>query len=550
MFCADGKSVPDDDVALIPELSSLATITEAELRKIIMSSNSKSCHLDPLPTSLLKECLDCLIPTLTRIVNLSIASHSFPLNLKSATVVPLLKKPSLDSNDLKNYRPVSNLPYISKIIEKCVVKQLNTHLSENALHPPLQSAYRQHHSTETAIVKVVNDVLCAMDSKKCVLLVMLDLSAAFDTVDHEVLFHRLNHSFGITGSALKWLQSYFSDRSQCVNINGTSSSPKPLGCGLPQGSVIGPFDFPPYIAPVFAIAKKHGISIHMYADDTQLYFEFDVREEHAARLKMEACILEIRHWMSNNFLKLNEAKTEYMVIGSQHLASQLQTVSEITIGDAVIPAASSAKNIGAVIDKRLSMVQQISNVCRSCYIQLRDISQIRPYITQDYAAILVHSLVVSKLDGMNSILCGIPEYLIQRLQLVQNNAARLVTCTKKHDSIRHHLLHLHWLPVQYRIKYKILLLTYKSIHGQGPSYIRDMLHPYVPCRTLRSSEQNLLIEPHMRLKTIGDRAFSASAPRLWNKLPESLRSCAALDTFKGLLKTHLFKEAVKSQYFD
>jgi hypothetical protein len=265
---------------------------------------------------------------------------------------------------------------------------------------------------------------------------------------------------------------------------------------------------------------------------------------------MEACILEIRHWMSNNFLKLNEAKTEYMVIGSQHLASQLQTVLEITIGDAVIPATSSAKNIGAVIDKRLSMVQQISNVCRSCYIQLRDISQIRPYITQDYAATLVHSLVVSKLDGMNSILCGIPEYLIQRLQLVQNNAARLVTCTKKHDSIRHHLLHLHWLPVQYRIKYKILLLTYKSIHGQGPSYIRDMLHPYVPCRTLRSSEQNLLIEPHMRLKTIGDRAFSASAPRLWNKLPESLRSCAALDTFKGLLKTHLFKEAVKSQFFD
>ena len=319
---------------------------------------------------------------------------------------------------------------------------------------------------------------------------------------------------------------------------------------MPQGSVLGPFDFPPYMIIVFNIAQKHGVSIHMYADDTQLYFSFSPSDSAAAISKMEKCIAEIREWMDCNYLKLNDSKTEFMVIGPRHLVAQVPSPITIVIGDATVPAVPSARNIGAVIDDRLSMAGQVSSICRSCYIQLRDINQIRPYITQECAATLVHSLVTSKLDSLNSLLYGVPDYLIKRLQLVQNNAARIVTLTKKHDTVRPLLLQLHWLPVHFRITYKILLLAYKALHGQAPIYISEMLKPYVPSRVLRSSAHSLLVEPQMRLKTVGDRAYSACAPKLWNCLPENIRSTDTVESFKRLLKTYLFSQAIKSGFFD
>ena len=156
-------------------------ITEEQLKKAIMEGNSKSCHLDPIPTKLLKQVLGAVLPVLTKIVNSSL-QFNFPNPLKSATVVSLLKKPTLDKEELDNYRPVSNLSYISKLIEKIAVEQLKQHMTMNSLHESCQSAYRACHSTETALLKITNDLLCAMDDHNCRLLVMLDLTAAFDTV--------------------------------------------------------------------------------------------------------------------------------------------------------------------------------------------------------------------------------------------------------------------------------------------------------------------------------------------------------------------------------
>ena len=223
---------------------------------------------------------------MTKIVNASLQSN-FPQALKSATVVPLLKKATADKEELRNYRLVSNLSYISKLIEKVAVEQLKEHMTGNNLHESCQSAYRACPSTETALLKITNDLLSSMDKHHCVLLVMLDLSAAFDTVSHSILLTRMKEMYGMTGDAYSWLHSYLVDRSQSVIIDGVMSASKPLNTGLPQGSRIGPFAFPAYSSPLFRIAQKHGVEMYMYADDTQLYLKFKPQEYNWAILKME-----------------------------------------------------------------------------------------------------------------------------------------------------------------------------------------------------------------------------------------------------------------------
>ena len=444
---------------------------------------------------------------------------------------------------MKNYRPVSNLPFLSKIIEKAAVQQMNQHMTENDLHESNQSAYRKNHSTETALLKIFNDILCAVDSKQCVLLVLLDLSAAFDTVEHSILFQRMEQSFGISGDALLWLKSYFANRTQKIKIENVSSKEKPLEFGVPQGSFIGPFCFPKYSSPLAKIASKYQLSIHLYADDTQLYLAFEPESGEVSKELVEECLREIRDWMTKNMLKLNDSKTEYIIIGSKHSLAQIPNIHTLSVGQDEVSSSSSVKNIGAIIDENLSMHPQISNISRSCYLHIRHIGQIRKYLTKEATQTLVHAFITSKLDNLNSLLFGVPDYLIQRLQRIQNQSAKLILCKKKFDHATPLLKELHWLPVTQRLDYKILLLTYKCIHNQAPIYLSSLLKKYTPTRNLRSSAKDLLVEPAFRTETFGKRAFSVIAPRLWNCLPNNIKEACTVDSFKSALKTHLFKKA-------
>jgi len=524
-------------------LTHFKPISEIELKECIMTSKSKSCGLDPIPTTLLKLSIETLLPTIHKIVNKSLASAFVPSPFKNAIVTPLLKKPSLDSSNLNNYRPISNLPYIAKITEKVVVKQINKHISQHSLHEPLQSAYKAYHSTETALLKVYDDILDNIDNKKYTILILLDLSAAFDTVDHKILLRRLSSSFGITGSALNWLKSYFENRTQHVLINGHHSAPHTLIYGMPQGSVIGPFGFTCYSTPIGNICRKHNVHYHLYADDTQLYFSFSLSDRDSATSKIERCIEEIKQWMSANYLKLNDSKTEYILISSPHQAKQIESLPSIQIGTHLIQPSATARNIGAIFDNNLHMTPHINSICRSCYIHVRNISKIRQHLSRDATEKLIHAFITSRLDNLNSLLIGLPEIQIRKLQKIQNIAARIVTRTKMKEHITPILYELHWLPVKYRIKYKILLLTFKCLHNLAPHYISDLVAPYHPTRVLRSADKNLLIEPSVNTVRYGERRFTFCAPKLWNSLPNFIRECDEVESFKRNIKTFLFKEA-------
>ena len=525
-------------------LASLQPASEEEVRKIIMQSPSKTCDLDPIPTWLVKDCIDELLPVITQVVNISLSTSEMSAELKLALVGPLLKKASMDPEILKHFRPVSNLSFLSKIIEKVVAVRYDEHLVKNGLKEKMQSAYTQHCSTETALLRVQNDILQEIDNNKAVILVLLDLSAAFDTIDHKIMLQRMETRSGIVGSALDWFKSYLTGRSQKVHIFGVSSEPSNLSFGVPQGSVLGPKMYVDYTSPLGAIARKYGLNLHIYADDTQLYLSFSPKSPEELRdtiMKIERCVAEIICWMKKNMLQLNVDKTEILVFGTRHMLSKLGDIT-VKIGESSIPTSTSARNLGVIFDSTMSLSLHVTAVCKQAYNQIRNIRKIRKYLTVDATKTLVHALVMSKLDYANALLIGLPKVLIKKLQRVQNTAARLITGTKYREHISPVLQCLHWLPVAKRIEYKLLLYVFKSRHNIAPRYLSELIQGYKSQRCLRSEGNLDLIIPRSRLSTFGDRRFAHAAPTLWNKLPLHVKKAETLESFKKLLKTHLFKE--------
>ena len=374
---------------------------------------------------------------------------------------------------------------------------------------------------------------------------MLDLSAAFDTIDHDIMIERLNKNYGIDGNALNWFRSFLSNRSQSVIIDGEMSVAKTLKYGVPHGSVLGPLLFTAYMEPLRDVITRHGLKYHCYADDTQLYISFIPKsgdDEKRAMDSLESAIKDIKTFMISNKLKLNDDKTEVIFLGTKVRLEQIDSI-EIMVGDSMITPAEKVKNLGVIFDKNLSMDHQVKAMCKSGFFHIKDLWKIRKFLDAEQANIAAHAFVTSKLDYGNALLAGAPKYQVKKLQSVQNAAARVVTKTGKYDHISHRMKELKWLPVGHRIKYKINLLTWKALNGMSPEYISVMISERDNGKNLRTGNTKVLHVPKTNLKTMGDKAFSVVGPKTWNLLPPKLRTKTNLQSFKAELKSLYLKEA-------
>ena len=348
--------------------SSFEKVSQLIVKECILNSAPKSCELDPIPSKLLIECLDSFFPSLTDLFSSSLASGIFPQCYKSALVTPILKKMRLDHSDLNNYQPLSNLCFISKILRKLVLSQVSSYLNSHNLYNTCQSAYRPGHSTETALLKVVNDLFLSLNKGNISVLALLDFSSAFDTIDHPILVHRLHTDFGFTDAVPQWFSSYLTDRTHYVSLSNHRSVFAPVHSCVPQGSVLGPILFTMYIKPLSAIIDSHSIIHHSFADDLQLQMSAPPDRISELLHSMQSCISDVKAWATANMLKLNDNKTELMLVTSNRTKHLHNLHTSITIGNAQFLFKQSVKNLSSTLDCHLTMNAHVSSIARTCYL--------------------------------------------------------------------------------------------------------------------------------------------------------------------------------------
>ena len=512
------------------------------IRNIMGQIKYTHCDIDPLPISDLvnSENFQELQHVYVDIVNSGIKNKIYPDSEKLAIVKPTVKG-KLDPQCLSSYRPVSNLTFLSKVIEKVILDQLLEHLQMVKALPDNQSAYRPLYSTETALCSVVNDLLMLMDQGKCGVLILLDLSAAFDTVKHDFLLADCKE-IGIDGDALDYLKSYLENRSYCVQIGGSYSATKPLTRGVPQGSVLGPILFCIYTIGLSHLLQRHGIEFKLFADDTQFYLSFSGVQD--TEKKLFEIMQDVKKWMDSKQLKLNEDKTECLVVGKKNDVRKFR-MSSLKMHETTVEVKTVVRDLGVLLDCHLSFHNQINNVVKVAGYHLKNIAFVRKYLDERTTKMLISNHVISKLDYCNSLYYGLPNYQLKKLQIIMNRAARLIKGLSPRERITPSLIDLHWLPIKARIIYKLCVMTYQALTSERPRYIRELLrgfHLHTPMFLRHSADPHRLDEPRSNLE-IGSRAFASCAPRLYNRLPEDVKNSGNQNIFKKRLKTYLFTES-------
>ena len=372
-------------------------------------------------------------------------------------------------------------------------------------------------------------------------MVALDLSAAFDTIDHAILLRRLESTFGVSGGALGVLRSYLFGRVQTIRVGLQKSAPYQCTIGVPQGSVLGPLLFTAFISPVAGIAEEHDINKHQYADDTSLYVSLSSVDKSRCVERLEHCLVDVRSWFNQNGLALNPDKSEVLHVCPVWKHESRTAIASLDVAGSKIIPAKTLKCLGVTLDTRLNFDRHVQLVSANALYHIRALRHIRHSITRECARDIACAIIGVRLDYCNSLLHSVSARNLSVLQRVQNTAARIVTGAQRADHIRPHLRELHWLPIESRIRFKLATVTFRAITTDTPHYLAELIN-IAGNPVLRSSSRRLLLVPPTRIAK-SDGAFSVAAPRIWNSLPDDVRLSENLVSFKSRLKTHLFRGA-------
>ena len=372
-----------------------------------------------------------------------------------------------------------------------------------------------------------------IDSGKITILTALDMSAAFDTLDHITLLHRLQHTFGLSGYDISWIRSYQTDRSSFVKIDSSSSPSTTILTGVPQGSVLGPLLFVLFISPIANVINPDQsnqnsiVSFHQYADDTQLYIGTNSSTLTSQIASIESCSQRVHDWFLNNSLHLNPSKSEAIAFynpRSKPFAALAESIGTVSVAGSPIKLQSSIKNLGVYLDSTMSFDKQVSETCKACYFHIRALRHIWASLTTEASKTIAAAIVGSRLDFCNSLLAGTSFSSLARLQRVQNILARVVAQKPRFCHITPVLSDLHWFPVRHRISFKIATVTYRVLQFQQPSYLASLIPRYVPAQALRSSSSSSIYVPTRKTTMAASELFSSVTSGIWSALPSHLSS--------------------------
>ena len=453
---------------------------------------------------------------------------AFPKAWKIAEVIPVPKEGNPE--EPANNRPISLLPILSKVSERLAHRQFVKFLTTYDKLSTYQSGNRKMHSTETALINVTDNLLKAIDEKSASLLVLLDMSKAFDSLSHNLFLEKLR-KLGLKASVVSWFSSYLSRRYQRVRYEDSVSELLPLTNGVPQGSILGPVLFTIYINDLISAITHSQVAAYVV-------LTFPVSDSSRAMAVVNQDLRNISKWCTKNWLLINPDKTKLVVVGSAQLIKRLPHISLSLLCKTISPV-PFAKDLGVYIDQYLTYDVHITKTASSCMNQLVQISRIKHLLDKKTLLLLINSFVFSKLFYCSSVCGNTSQRNLRKLQLVQNFAARVVLGLRKFDHISQGRRSLKWLDVSEKVLFNDLLLAFKCVNGLAPDYLGKYFvkRSKVHCRNTRAC--NNFVVPRCRL-SMGQRAFYFRGPREWNGLADNIKNIKEVDGFKRTLFNNMF----------
>ena len=496
---------------------------------------TNSCGSDGIPYRFLIDSLPITIFFILVIVNTSIVTGNYPDPWKHPHVVPVFK--SGDIENIGNYRPISLLPILSKVLEKIVAIQLMTFLESNRLLTDNQHGFRPNLSTETALLKVTNRIYENMENRKISLLLLLDLSKAFDSVHHQILLDKCNElnidSF--------WFDNYLKNRVQSVRIGSVVSSPLEVSFGVPQGSILGPLLFLIYINDLPQFIRD--CLLVLYADDTQIILAGDIDHIDELIKRAENILVTAKNYFNKNGLLLNESKTQYIFFGTRQYVSRIPVNSNIKFNDIILTPSQKVKNLGVYMDCSLTFNVHIDELQKKVTGTLLYLNRVCDRFEFDCRVMVIQSLVLSVLNYCLRVWGSTNKTQMGRVKKLQNFAAKVaVGGAKKYDHVTPIFEKLNWLPMELKYFYSICLLVFKIRNKLLPEWVFSM--PTVRQargEIVNTRNQDSLFIPRTFTDN-GARGLSVTGPVSWNRLPDGIRNSQNIHSFKNDLTNYLLRK--------